>query len=164
MNLIVKVLGTATVSATIMLGAALHATEGGKHLQAKGTFEVKVTPVEVSPVGKDAGLGRYTLEKTFHGNMEGTAKGEMLSSMIESTGAMAYVAMDHVTGTLGGRSGSFYLTHTATMKKGDAASGVMKIVVVKDSGTGDLAGLSGELTIIIDAKGGHSYLFDYELP
>jgi hypothetical protein len=133
-------------------------------MQAKGTFEVKVTPVEVSPVGKDAGLGRYTLEKTFHGDIEGTAKGEMLTSMTESTGAMAYVAIDHVTGTLGGRSGSFYLAHTATMNKGDAATGVMKIVVVKDSGTGDLAGLSGELTIIIDAKGGHSYVFDYELP
>ena len=133
-------------------------------MQAKGTFEVKVTPVEVSPVGKDAGLGRYTLSKTFHGDMEGTAKGEMLTSLTESTGAMAYVAMDHVMGTLGSRTGSFYLAHTATMKKGDAASGVMKIVVVKDSGTGDLAGLSGELTIIIDAKGGHSYLFDYELP
>ena len=133
-------------------------------MQAKGTFEVKVTPVEVSPVGKDAGLGRYTLSKTFHGDLEGTAKGEMLTSLTESTGAMAYVAMEHVTGTLGSRSGSFYLAHTATMKKGDAASGMMKIVVVKDSGTGDLAGLSGELTIIIYANGGHSYLFDYELP
>jgi len=133
-------------------------------MQAKGTFEVKVTPVEVSPVGKDAGLGRYTLSKTFHGDMEGTAKGEMLTSLTESTGAMAYVAMDHVMGTLGSRTGSFYLAHTATMKKGDAASGVMKIVVVKDSGTGDFTGLSGELTIIIDTKGGHSYLFDYELP
>jgi len=88
----------------------------------------------------------------------------MLTSLTESTGAMAYVAMEHVTGTLGSRSGSFYLAHTATMKKGDAASGMMKIVVVKDSGTGDLAGLSGELTIIIYANGGHSYLFDYELP
>jgi hypothetical protein len=133
-------------------------------MQAKGTFEVTVMPVEVSPVGKDAGLGRYTLSKTFHGDMEGTAKGEMLTSLTESTGAMAYVAMDHLTATLGSRSGSFYLAHTATMKKGDAASGVMKVVVVKDSGTGDLTGLSGELTIIIDAKGGHSYLFDYKLP
>jgi hypothetical protein len=133
-------------------------------MQSKGTFEVKVTPVEVSPVGKDAGLGRYTLAKTFHGDMEGTANGEMLTSLTESTGAMAYVAMEHVTGTLGSRIGSFYLAHTATMKKGDAAPGVMKITVVKDSATGDLAGLSGELTIIIDAKGGHSYLFDYELP
>lgn len=133
-------------------------------MQAKGTFEVKVTPTEVSPVGKDAGLTCYSLEKTFHGDLEGTAKGEMLASSTESTGAMAYVAMDHVTGTLGGRSGSFYIAHTATMRRGDAASGVMKVVVVKDSGTGGLAGLSGELTIIIDAKGKHSYLLDYELP
>ena len=133
-------------------------------MRAKGTFEVKVTPAEVSPVGKHAGLTCYSLEKTFHGDMEGTAKGEMLASSTESTGAMAYVAMDHVTGTLGGRSGSFYLAHTATMRRGDAASGVMKVVVVKDSGTGELAGLSGEPTIIIDPNGGHFYVFDYELP
>ena len=133
-------------------------------MRAKGTFEVKVTPAEVSPVGKDAGLTCYSLEKTFHGDIEGTTKGEMLASSTKSTGAMAYVAMDHVTGTLGGRSGSFYLAHTATMRRGDAASGVMKVVVVKDSGTGELAGLSGELTIIIDPKGGHSYVLDYELP
>jgi hypothetical protein len=164
MKLILRILGIAAVFATILLGVAAHATEKGRHMQAKGTFEVKVTPAEVSPVGKDAGLTCYTLEKTFHGDLEGTAKGEMLASSTESTGAMAYVAMDHVTGTLNGRSGSFYLAHTATMRKGDAASGVMKIVVVKDSGTEGLAGLSGELTIIIDSKGGHSYLFDYELP
>jgi hypothetical protein len=164
MKLILRILGIAAVSATILLGVAAHATEEERHMQAKGTFEVKVTPAEVSPVGKDAGLTCYSLEKTFHGDMEGTAKGEMLASSTESTGAMAYVAMDHVTGTLGGRSGSFYLAHTATMRRGDAASGVMKVVVVKDSGTGELTGLSGELTIIIDPKGGHSYVFDYELP
>ena len=133
-------------------------------MEAKGTFDVKVTPAEASPVGKDAGLACYSLEKTFHGDMEGTAKGEMLASTTESTGAMAYVALDHLTVTLGKHNGSFYLAHTATMKKSDPASGVMKIVVVKHSGTGELAGLSGELTIIIDAKGKHSYVFDYKLP
>jgi hypothetical protein len=163
MNPILRILGIAAVAATILPGIDAHA-EKGRQMQAKGTFEVKVAPVEVSPVAKDAGLSGYSLEKTFHGDMEGVAKGEMLASSTESTGAMAYVAMDHVTGTLGGRSGSFYLAHTATMKKGDPASGVMKITVVKDSGTGGLAGLSGELAIIIDAKGGHSYVFDYELP
>jgi Protein of unknown function (DUF3224) len=162
MKRIGRVLRHGGVSATIMLGAPPH--DRREHMRAKGTFEIKVTPVEVSPVGKDAGLGRYTLEKIFHGDIAGAAKGEMLTSLTESTGAMAYVAMDHVTGTLGGRSGTFYLLHSATMKKGNAASGVMKIVVVADSGAGDLTGLSGELTIIIDAKGGHSYLFDYELP
>ncbi len=133
-------------------------------MQAKGTFVVQVTPVEASGVSKAAGIARYTLEKTFSGDLEGIAQGEMLASATESTGAMAYVAMDHVTGKLAGRSGSFYLMHSATMNKGDASSGVMKIVVVKDSGTGELKGLSGDLTIIIDAKGGHSYVFDYELP
>jgi hypothetical protein len=164
MHLIPRILGIIAVFATIMLGGGAHAAEKGRQMQAKGTFEVKTTPVEISPVGKDAGLRGYSLEKTLHGDLVGTAKGEMLASLTESTGAMAYVAMDHVTGTLGGRNGSFYLAHTATMKKGDAASGVMKIVVVKDSGTQELAGLSGELTILIDAKGKHSYVFDYELP
>ncbi len=137
---------------------------GGKHMQAKGTFVAKVTPAEPSSIAKSAGIGRYMLEKTFSGDLEGSAQGEMLSSFTEATGSMAYVAMDHVTGKLVGKSGSFYLMHSATMKKGDASSGVMEIVVVKDSGTGELAGLTGELTIIVDAKGGHSYVFDYDLP
>jgi hypothetical protein len=164
MKLIKTILCIASFSAASICGQVGRATEGGKHMQAKRTFEVKVTPAEVSSVGKDAGLACYSLEKTFRGDMEGSAKGEMLASMTESTGAMAYVALDHLTVTLTGRSGSFYLAHTATMIKGDAASGVMKVVVVKDSGTGDLAGLSGELTIIIDAKGKHSYVFNYDLP
>ncbi len=72
--------------------------------------------------------------------------------------------MEQVTGQLGGKSGSFYLAHRATMKKGDAASGEMSIVVVKGSGTGQLTGLSGGLTIIIDASGKHSYVLEYEIP
>ena len=50
------------------------------------------------------------------------------------------------------------------MTKGDSASGEMSIVVVKGSGTGELAGLAGELTIIIDSAGKHSYVFEYTLP
>lgn len=76
---------------------------------------------------------------------------------------MAYVALEKVDADLGGRTGSFYFSHTATMQKGDAASGVLRIIVVTKSATGDLAGLSGELTINLD-KGAHSYLFNYELP
>jgi len=88
----------------------------------------------------------------------------MLTTLTESTGAMAYVAMEQVTGKLGGKSGTFYLAHKATMTKGDAASGEMSIVIVKGSGTGELAGISGQLTIIIDASGKHSYVLEYELP
>ena len=88
----------------------------------------------------------------------------MLASHTESTGSNFYVALEQMTGKLGQRSGSFYLAHKATMTKGDAASGAMNVVVVKDSGTGELAGLAGELKIIIDATGKHSYVFEYELP
>ena len=133
-------------------------------MQAKGTFVVKVAPADGTPLEKDAGVTRYTLDKDWSGDLEGSSKGAMLASFTESTGAMAYVAMEKVDGKLGGKTGSFYFSHTATMKKGDASSGVMKIVVVAGSGTGELAGVSGELTIHIDDKGGHSYVFDYELP
>jgi Protein of unknown function (DUF3224) len=138
--------------------------QGGKKMQAKGTFEVKVTPVEASAFEKGMGGARYEVSKEWAGDFGGVSKGEMLTSFTESTGSMAYVAMEQVTGRLGGKSGSFYLAHKAVMTKGDAASGVMKIEVVRGSGTGELAGLSGELQIVIDAKGGHSYVLEYELP
>jgi hypothetical protein len=141
-----------------------HHGKGEKHMEARGTFEVKVAPAVPTEFEKKAGIARYEIDKEWQGDFAGTSKGEMVTSFTESTGSMAYVAMEHVTGTLGGKSGSFYLAHRATMKKGDAGSGEMDIVVVKESGTGQLAGLSGELQIIIDATGKHSYVFMYEVP
>jgi hypothetical protein len=108
-------------------------------------------------------MGRMTIDKTFSGDLEGTSKGEMLTGATESTGAMAYVAMERVTGKLNGHSGSFLLMHNASMLKTDPASGGMQITVVPQSGTDELAGMSGKLTIIIDA-GKHSYDLEYELP
>jgi uncharacterized protein DUF3224 len=144
-----------------------HTVPGGKPMRATGTFNVKVTPAETTALEKTAGVGRYEIDKEWTGDFAGTSKGEMLSTFTESTGSMAYVAMEQVTGLLhgkhGGKHGSFYLAHRATMTKGDAASGEMHIVVVKGSGTGELAGLSGELTIIIDSSGKHSYVLEYEL-
>jgi hypothetical protein len=133
-------------------------------MEAKGTFEVKVTPAETTTFEKGMGVGRYEVVKDWAGDLAGTSRGEMLTTLTESTGAMAYVAMEQVTGKLGGKSGTFYLAHKATMTKGDAASGEMSIVIVKGSGTGELAGISGQLTIIIDASGKHSYVLEYELP
>lgn len=133
-------------------------------MQAKGTFEVKITPADGTALETAAGIGRMTIDKTWSGDLAGASKGSMLTSATESTGAMAYVALEKVAGKLNGKSGSFYFSHNATMKKGDAASGVLKIAVVAGSGTGGLTGLSGELTINIDPKGGHAYVFNYELP
>ncbi len=164
MNAILKVLAAATFSTLLMAQAPNRNFKGEQHMQAKGTFEVKVTPADGTLLEKDAGIGRYTIDKTWSGDLTGASKSSMLTSMTESTGTMAYVALEKVEGKLAGKTGSFYFSHTVTMKKGEAASGVLKIVVVPGSGTGELAGLSGELNIIIDAKGGHSYVFDYQLP
>jgi hypothetical protein len=124
---------------------------------ARGDFEVKVTP-QTSP---DAIPARYTLTKTFTGDLAGTSSGEMLAAGTGAPGSSgAAVAIEKVTGTLGGRSGSFVLQHSATMTRGVPE---MNIKVVPDSGTGELTGISGTFTIII-ANGNHSYEFAYSLP
>ena len=133
-------------------------------MKATGTFYVKVTPAETTTFEKAFNVGRYEIDKEWSGDFSGTSKGEMLTSFTESSGSMAYVAMEQVTGKLNGKVGSFYLAHRATMTKGDDASGEMHIIVVKGSGIGELVGLSGELTIIIDASGKHSYVLEYDLP
>lgn len=128
---------------------------------ATGTFEVKLTPQPAAPGIEAAALGRQTIDKHFHGDLEGSSLGEMLAVMSMETGSGAYVAMERVSGTLGGRHGSFVLMHSATMTRGTPA---MSVTVVPDSGTGELAGLTGTLVIQVDAKGAHAYVFDYALP
>jgi hypothetical protein len=126
---------------------------------AKGTFEVKLTPQ--APEDKDdPSLGRYTLDKQFHGDLEATSKGQMLTAGTPVKGSAGYVAMEKVTGTLRGRSGSFVLQHLGTMTQGVPQ---LSVTVVPDSGTGELLGLTGKMNIII-ADGKHSYEFEYTIP
>ena len=101
-----------------------------------------------------------SIDKQFHGDLEGTSKGYMLSSAATVVkGSGGYVAMERVTGTLKGRHGSFVLQHSGTMTRGVPQ---LSVTVVPDSGTAELTGLSGTMTIKIDA-GKHSYEFDYTL-
>jgi hypothetical protein len=132
-------------------------------MHATGTFVVKISPVEAPTLAKEAGFGCMTIDKTFSGELEGSSKGEMLTGGTESSGAMAYVALERVTGKLNGRSGSFVLMHNATMLKSEPGSGVMQVTVVPRSGTEELATLSGKMTITIDG-GKHSYDLEYQLP
>ena len=127
----------------------------------EGSFEVKLTPQSsATPQAEASRISRMTIEKTFHGDLEATSIGEMLSAMGEVKGSAGYVALERVTGTLAGRSGSFALQHSGTMNRGVPQ---LSITVVPDSATGDLAGLSGTLTIRIE-EGKHFYSFDYLLP
>ena len=126
---------------------------------AKGTFDVKVTPVP-GDASSPSPVARMTLTKTLHGDLEGTGVGEMLAANTSVEGSAAYVAIERITGTIGGRSGSFMLQHTGTMTRGAPH---LVVTVVPDSGTGDLVGLTGTFDIII-AGGKHSYDFAYSLP
>jgi hypothetical protein len=124
---------------------------------ATGPFDVKVAPQDDK--SDDPLLGRMTLDKQYHGDLEATGKGQMLTAGTAVKGSGAYVAIEKVTGTLHGRTGSFVLQHTGIMTQNTPR---LAIIVVPDSGTGQLAGISGKMTINI-AEGKHSYDFEYTL-
>ena len=123
---------------------------------ASGTFDVKMTPQAAE---EGMAVGRFSLDKQFHGDLEGTSKGEMLAISSSVPGSAGYVAMEQVTGKLNGKSGTFALQHTGTMTRGAAQ---LSVTVVPDSGTGELVGLSGKLDIKI-TEGKHFYEFDYTI-
>jgi hypothetical protein len=122
---------------------------------ANGTFEVKLLP----QVMDEKALSRMSIDKQFHGDLEGTSKGEMLAAMTGVKGSAGYVAMELMSGLLHGRKGTFVLQHSSTMTRGTPQQ---SITVVPDSGTGQLAGLTGAMTILI-MDGKHSYDFEYAL-
>ena len=129
---------------------------------ASGSFTVKMLPqppLDDSPTA-GATLGRLRLDKTYEGDLQAAAVGQMLSALTLTAGSAGYVAIEHVTGTLHGRAGSFVLQHTGLMTRG---SKQLTITVVPDSGTDALVGLEGRLDIRI-AEGQHFYAFDYALP
>ena len=126
---------------------------------ASGTFEVKLTPQAPDDKSEGTSLGRMTSDKQFHGDLEATGKGQMLSAMTSVQGSAGYVAIERVSGTLQGRTGTFILQHSGTMTRGASQ---LTITVVPDSGTGDLAGISGTVTIKI-ADGKHYYDFEYSI-
>ena len=131
----------------------------GNRNTASGPFEVKLVPLAIANEGDSAGLGRMSIDKQFHGDLEAVSRGEMLSAGGAAKGSAGYVAMERVTGTLHGRKGSFVLQHSGTMTRGEPR---LLITVVPDSGTDQLAGLAGTMAIAISA-GRHSYTFEYTL-
>ena len=128
--------------------------------RAKGSFEVDIAPLAVNDKAADSGVGRMSLNKTFLGDLDATSKGEMLTAMTAVKGSAGYVAIERVDGKLNGRAGTFALQHSGTMTRGEPT---LSITVVPDSGTGELTGLAGKLTIKIEDKT-HFYEFDYTLP
>ena len=127
--------------------------------RANGTFEVKMNaqpPVE--NVG-DPSVGRLSIDKQFHGDLDATSKGEMLAAGTDVKGSAGYVAIERVTGALDGRTGSFALIHRGVMTRGQPQ---LSVIVVPDSGTGELVGLAGTMAINV-GDGQHSYDFEYTI-
>jgi hypothetical protein len=129
-------------------------------MRVSGTFEVKLTPQVAADGFGDPSVGRLAIDKRFQGDLDATSKGEMLATRTAVAGSAGYVALERVTGSLQGRTGSFSLQHSGTMDRGVPQ---LSVTVVPDSGTGELAGLVGTMAILIEG-GKHSYDFDYTLP
>lgn len=135
-------------------------TEAVMRTRASGSFDVTLAPLTLDDKAADATLGRMSIDKIFLGDLEATGKGEMLTAMTAVKGSAGYVAIERVAGKLNGRSGTFVLQHTGTVTRGEQQ---LSIMVVPDSGTDQLTGLVGRMTIKIeDTK--HSYDFEYTLP
>ena len=127
--------------------------------RALGPFNVKLAPLTTYENAEGSPLGRLSIDKQFHGDLEATSTGEMLSAGGQVKGSAGYVAIERVRGTLHGKTGSFVLQHSGTMNRGAPS---LVITVVPDTGTEELAGLAGTMAIIIEA-GKHSYDFEYTL-
>jgi hypothetical protein len=156
-------LRTLTVTAVCLILSIGYSaqTKGTRMTLATGPFEVKINP-QSEDKGEGSTLGRMSLDKQYHGDLEATAKGEMLyASSVDVQASGSYVAVERVNGKLHGRNGSFALAHKGTMSGGKQQ---MDITIVPDSGAGELAGISGTMKIIITADGKHSYEIEYTMP
>lgn len=127
---------------------------------AKGEFTVSLKPLEFEGADAVAKLGRMGIDKQIIGDLVATTQGQMITAMGETQGSGVYTAVERVAGTLEGRQGSFALYHVGTMVRGVPG---LSVKVVPDSGTGELAGISGDFKIVIE-DGKHLYEFAYLLP
>lgn len=141
----------------VRVGAQQKEATVSKHVA--GSFDVKVIPQKDEGIS-DPTVGRMALDKVYHGDLDATGLGQMLAGMGTLKDSGAYVAIERVTGTLQGKKGSFAVHHVGVMNRGAQS---LVITVVPDSGTGELVGITGTMTIEIK-DGKHFYTFDYVLP
>ena len=125
-----------------------------------GAFTVTLKPLDDPDTADGTTISRMSIDKVFEGPLAATSRGQMLSARSAVKGSAGYVAIERVTGSLDGRSGSFVLQHSGLASRGEQS---LTLVVVPDSGSGELEGLSGTMTITI-AEGRHHYGFTYDLP
>ena len=125
---------------------------------ARGSLDVN-TEAEPPFMEQDGlKLNRNIVRKEFSGDMTGTSEAQMIAVFTDTPGSAAYVAIEYFSGSVNGKSGSFVLQHTGVMNRGNAQ---LSVTIVPDSGTGELAHISGTLEIDND-EGQHAYVLEYE--
>jgi hypothetical protein len=163
-NIVGLVVGGLLLSLVILgsfIAPAAAAQKETTTMHARGPFDVKLTPRTGGASSVAAPLGQIGIDKQYHGDLDGIGKGEMLTGMGSVKDSGTYVAVEHVTGTLSGRRGSFILSHIGTMTRGAQN---LSITVVPDSGTDQITGITGKMSITIDKDGKHFYDFEYTVP
>jgi hypothetical protein len=139
---------------------SVEAMEAYSQYSAAGTFQVTVTPRDDEETPEGMALGHSILTKELHGDLEGSAEGAMLTALTPEEGSAGYVAIELVRGTLNGRSGTFLLQHHGLMDRGAQD---LSITVIPGSGTGELEGIRG--TMSLDLTGAErGYELRYTLP
>lgn len=138
----------------------VNATTPHEPHHAAGHFEVKIGAAEpMRAPDRAPPLSRRSLDKAYHGDLQGQALGEMLSAGQPQAGEAAYTAIESFTGSLHGRQGGFALAHLGVMQAGGQE---LRITIVPGSGTGALKGILGELRLRIES-GVHHYTLAYQL-
>ena len=125
---------------------------------ARGTLDVTIEAEPPFLEQDGIKLNRNMVRKEFSGDVADKSEAQMVAAYTATPGSAGYVAIEHFTGSVGGKSGSFVLQHHGLMEKGEAA---LTVTIVPDSGTGELAGISGTLEIDNDEEK-HSYVLEYE--
>ena len=147
--------------ATSLLMSRANTSEEHLPMHASGYFDVTLAPQAAdNPQVRTAQIGRLSIDKKYHGDVQGTSTGQM-QAIKDDRNTGAYVALEKVVGSLQGRSGTFMLMHYGYMSQG--AVGRWLVEIVPDSGTDELAGLSGTVKII-QKDGKHYYEIEYALP
>lgn len=133
-------------------------------MRASGTFTTaNFTPTSVMPTPEVATalpVGVSTMEKAYEGDIVGRSSCVFTAAFDQATGVGTYVAMDAFEGSLNGRSGAFVYAHSAATGGEDRDDGLFRIVA--SSGAGELAGITGDGGMAVDADGTHRIWFDYE--
>jgi hypothetical protein len=136
----------------------VHAEPAAQHVA--GTFDVKMSPASAPQHEGRTAIARMLLEKQYSGELQATGTGEMLTAMTDTKGSAAYVAIERITGKLKGKTGSFVVQHSGTMHGGGSQ---LAVTIVPDSGTGELAGISGRMSLK-QVERQHQYQLDFVLP